>query len=157
MDQLVYDVSKTYYYSVIESLCKLVRSIQQGQGITLISLVRIIQDQKEEIEKYQALLDLPREMRQLQLGMEMKMDQLKKHINTHLERLDKKTTFSSIAISELRTQLHRMEHTMEDHLEHMPEPDNPSWVFPRDIVHLDAPDDYNTFCDQSNDVTLPHR
>ena len=64
-DQLVYDVSKTYYYSVIESLCKLIRSIQQGQRITLISLARIIQDQKEEIEKYQALVDLSREMRQL--------------------------------------------------------------------------------------------
>ena len=49
-DQLVYDVSKTYYYSVIESLCKLVRSMQQGQRTTLISLARIIQDQKEEIK-----------------------------------------------------------------------------------------------------------
>ena len=65
MDQLIFDVSKTYYYSVIESLCKLIRSVQQGQRITLISLARIIQDQKEEIEKYQALMDLPREMRQL--------------------------------------------------------------------------------------------
>ena len=37
-DQLVFDVSKKYYYSVIESLSKLVRSIQQGQGMTLISL-----------------------------------------------------------------------------------------------------------------------
>ena len=30
-DQLVFDVGKTYYYSVIESLCKLIKSIQQGQ------------------------------------------------------------------------------------------------------------------------------
>ena len=29
-DQLVFDVAKTYYYSVIESLCKLIKSIQQG-------------------------------------------------------------------------------------------------------------------------------
>ena len=64
-NQLVFDVSKTYYYSVIESLCKLIRSIQQGQRTTLISLARIIQDQKDEIEKYQTLLELPREMRQL--------------------------------------------------------------------------------------------
>ena len=29
-DQLVFDVAKTYYYSVIKSLCKLIKSIQQG-------------------------------------------------------------------------------------------------------------------------------
>ena len=33
MDQLVFDVAKTYYYSVIESLCKLIKSIQQGHYI----------------------------------------------------------------------------------------------------------------------------
>ena len=30
-DQLVFDVAKTYYYSVIRSLCRLIKSIQQGQ------------------------------------------------------------------------------------------------------------------------------
>ena len=30
-DQLVFDIAKTYYYSVIESLCKLVKSIQQDR------------------------------------------------------------------------------------------------------------------------------
>ena len=156
-DQLVFDASKTYYYSVIESLCKLVRSIQQGQRTTLISLARIIQDQKEEIEKYQTLLELPREMRQLWLGIEMKMEPLQKHVNTHLERLDKKTTLTSVTISEVRSQIHRLENTMEDHLGHMPEPDNPSWVFPGDIVHLNAPEDYTTFHDQGNDETPLNR
>ena len=102
-DQLVFDVSKTYYYSIIESLCKLIRSIQQGQRTTLISLARIIQDQKDEIEKYQTLLELPREIRQLQLRMEMKMEKLKKHVNTHLERLDKKTSITTVIISEVRS------------------------------------------------------
>ena len=51
-DQLIFDVSKTYYYSVIESLCKLIKSTQQGQRTALVSLPRIIQDQKDEIEKY---------------------------------------------------------------------------------------------------------
>ena len=156
-DQLVFDVSKTYYYSVIESLCRLIRSIQQGQRTTLISLARIIQNQKDEIEKYQTLLELPKEMRQIWLGMQMKMEQLKKHVNTHLERLDKKTTLTSVTISVVRSQIHRLENTMEDHLGHMPEPDNPSWVFPGDIVHLDAPDDYTTIHDQSNDETPLNR
>ena len=156
-DQLVYDVSKTYYYSVIESLCKLIRSIQQGQRTTLISLARIIQDQKEEIEKYQALLELPREMRQLRLGMEMKMEQLKKHVNTHLERLDKKTTITSVTILEIRSQIHRLENTVESNFDHIPEPDNPCWVFPGDIVQLNTPEDYTTFHDHGNDETPPNR
>ena len=62
-DQLIFDVSKTYYYSVIESLCRLIKSIQQGQRTTLVSLAKIIQEQRDEIEKYQTLLKLPEEMR----------------------------------------------------------------------------------------------
>ena len=46
-DQLVFDVSKTYYYFVIESLCRLIKSIQQR------TLAKIVQDQRDEIEKYQ--------------------------------------------------------------------------------------------------------
>ena len=81
-DQLVFDVAKTYYYSVIECLCKLIKSIQQGQRTTQVSLAKIIQDQRDEIEGYQALLKLPEEMRQLQ----QEMEKLKKHVNIHLER-----------------------------------------------------------------------
>ena len=54
-DQLVFDVAKTYYYSVIRSLCKLIKSIQQGQQTTLISLAKIIQDQRDKIEEFQLL------------------------------------------------------------------------------------------------------
>ena len=87
-DQLIFDISKTYFYSVIESLCKLIKSIQQGQRTSLVSLAKIVQEQRDEIEKYQALLKLPEEVGQLQLGMEVKMERLKKHVNTHLERMD---------------------------------------------------------------------
>ena len=51
-DQLVFDVAKTYYYSVIRSLCKLIKSIQRGQQTTLISLAKIIQDQRDKIEEF---------------------------------------------------------------------------------------------------------
>ena len=67
-DQLIFDISKTYFYSVIESLCRLIKTIQQGQRTSLISLAKIVQEQRDEIEKYQALLKLPEEVRQLQLG-----------------------------------------------------------------------------------------
>ena len=125
-DQLVFDVSKTYYYSVIESLCRLIKSIQQGQRTALVSLAKIVQDQ--------TLLKLPEEVRQLQLRME----KLKKHVNTHPERIDKKTSVTSVTVSEIRSQIHRLETTMEGNFEHIPEPDKPSWVFPGDIVELHA-------------------
>ena len=78
-DQLVFDVAKTYYYSVIESLCKLIKSIQQGQRTALVSLAKIVQGQRDEIERYQILLKLPEEVRQLQWEME----KLKKHVDIH--------------------------------------------------------------------------
>ena len=143
-DQLVFDVSKTYYYSVIESLCRLIKSIQQGQRTTLVSLAKIVQEQRDEIDKYQTLLKLPEEMRQLQLRME----KLKKHVNTHLERVDKKTSVASVTLSEIRSQIHRLENTMEGNFEHIPELDNPSWVFPGDIVELHAPEDDIIFHDE---------
>ena len=136
-DQLVFDVAKTYYYSVIESLCRLVKSIQQGQRTALVSLAKIVQDQRDEIKKYETLLKLPEEVRQLQLRME----KLKKHVDTHLERTNKKTSVTSVTISEIRSQIHRLETTMEGNFEHIPEPDKPSWVFPGDIVELHAPED----------------
>ena len=152
-DQLVFDVSKTYYYSVIESLCRLIKSIQQGQRTTLVSLAKIIQEQREEIENYQTLLKLPEEMRQLQLRME----RLKKHINTHLQRMDKKTSVTSVTLSEIRSQIHRLENTIEGNFDHIPEPDNPSWVFPSDIVELHAPEDDIKFHDEDDSEIPPNR
>ena len=80
---------------------------------------------------------MPEEVRQLQLRME----KLKKHVNTHLERIDKKTSVTSVTVSEIRPQIHRLETTMEGNFEHIPEPDKPSWMFPGDIVELHAPED----------------
>ena len=156
-DQLIFDVSKTYYYSVIESLCRLIKSIQQGQRTTLVSLAKIIQEQRDEIERYQTLLKLPEEVRQLQLGMEIKMEKLKQHVNTHLERMDKKTSVASVTMSEIRSQIHRLENTIEGNFEHIPAPDSPSWVFPGDIVELHAPEDDIIFHDEGDSETPPNR
>ena len=149
-DQLIFDISKTYFYSVIESLCRLIKTIQQRQRTSLISLAKIVQEQRDEIEKYQALLKLPGEVRQLQLGMEVEMEKLKRHVNIHLERMDKKTSIASVTISEIRSQIHRLESAIEGNYEHIPEPDNPSWVFPGDIVELHAPEDDIIFHDESD-------
>ena len=156
-DQLIFDVSKTYYYSVIESLCRLIKSIQQGQRTSLVFLAKIIQEQRDEIEKYQVLLKLPEEVKQLQLGMETKMEKLKGHMNMHLERMDKKTSIASVIMSVIRSQIHRLENTIEGNFEHIPEPDSPSWVFPGDIVELHAPKDDIIFHDEGGSETPPNR
>ena len=151
-DQLIFDISKTYFYSVIESLCRLIKTIQQGQRTSLISLAKIVQEQRDEIEKYQALLRLPEEVRQLQLGMEVKVEKLKRHVNMHLERMDKNTSIASVTISEIRSQMHRLESAIEGNYEQIPEPDSPSWVFPGDIVELHAPEDDIIFHDESDQI-----
>ena len=156
-DQLIFDISKTSFYSVIESLCRLIKTIQQGQRTSLISLAKIVQEQRDEIEKYQALLKLPEEVKQLQLGMEVKMEKLKGHVNMHLERMDKKTSITSVTISEIRSQIHRLESAIEGNFEHIPEPDSPSWIFPGDIVELHAPEDDIIFHDKSDDETTADR
>ena len=151
-DQLIFDISKTYFYSVIESLCRLIKTIQQGKRTSLISLAKIVQEQRDEIEKYQALLKLPEEVRQLQLGMEVKMEKLKRHVNMHLERMDKQTSITSVTISEIRSQIHRLESAIEGNYEQIPEPNSPSWVFPGDIVELHAPEDDIIFRDESDET-----
>ena len=64
---------------------------------------------------------------------------------------------TSVTVSEIRSQIHRLETTMEGNFEYIPEPDKPSWVFPGDIVELRAPQDdilFHEECDRqipSND------
>ena len=136
-DQLVFDVAKTYYYSVIQSLCKLIKSIQQGQRTTLILLAKMVQDQKDEIETYQALLKLPEEMKRLQ----QRMEKLKKHVNIQLERTDKRTSVTSVTISKLQLQVHGLAAILEANFDDITPPDQPSWVFPGDIVEINATED----------------
>ena len=149
-DQLIFDLAKTYYYSVIECLCKLIKSIQQGQRTALVSLAKIVQDQKDEIERYQALLGLPREMRQMQ----QEMEKLKKHVNTQLERIDKKTSVTSVTISEIRSQVHRLKAVIKGNFDHIPEPDGPIWVFPGEIVKLQTSEEDSSFHD-THEESLP--
>ena len=97
----------------------------------------MVQDQKDEIETYQALLKLPEEMKQLQ----QRMEKLKKHMNIQLERTDKRTSVTSVTISELRSQVHGLAVTLEANFDDIPPPDQPLWVFPGDIVEINAPED----------------
>ena len=149
-DQLIFDLAKTYYYSVIECLCKLIKSIQQGKRTALVSLTKIIQEQKDEIEGYQVLLGLPREIRRIR----QEMEKLKKHVNAQLERVDKKTSVTSVTISEMRTQVHQLKAVIEGNFEHILEPDQPSWVFPGEIIKLQTSEEDSLFHD-THEGTLP--
>ena len=142
-DQLIFDLAKTYYYSVIECLCKLIKSIQQGQRTALVSLAKIIHDQRDEIERYQSLLELPKEIRQ----MRQELEKLKKHLNTQLERIDRKTSMTSVTISEIRSQVHRLKAVIEGNFDYIPEPDRPSWVFPGEIVNVQTSEEDSSFHD----------
>ena len=135
-DQLVFDVAKTYYYSVIRSLCKLIRSIQQGQRTTLITLAKIIQEQRDEIEGFQLYSRLPEEIKQLQ----QRMEQLKRHVNTQLERMDKKASVASVTISELKSRVHILETALETSLDFDPHTDESPWASPGEFVELVTPE-----------------
>ena len=151
-DQLIFDISKTYFYSVIESLCRLIKTIQQGQRTSLISLANIVQEQRDEIEKYQSLLKLPEKVT-VTTRNGSKNGELKRHVNMHLERMDKKTSITSVSISEIRSQVHKIESTIEERYEKIPEPNRPSWIFLGDIVELHAPEDDIIFHDKSDNET----
>ena len=151
-DELVFNVVKTYYYSIIQSLCKFIKSIQQGQRTTLILLAKMVQDQKDEIETYQALLKLPEEMKRLQ----QRMEKLKKHVNIQLERTDKSTSVTLVTISELRSQVHRLAATLEANFADIPPLDQPSWVFPGDIVEINAPEDDVLFREEREEPETPN-
>ena len=57
---------------------------------------------------------------------------------------------TSVTISEIRSQIHRLETTLKGNFEHIPEPDKPSWVLPGDIVEIHAPEDDILFHEDSD-------
>ena len=82
------------------------------------------------------------------------MEKLKKHVNTQLERIDKKTSVTSVTISEIRSQVHRLEAVIKGNFDHIPEPDGPSWVFPGEIVKLQTSEEDSSFHD-THEESLP--
>ena len=104
-DDLIYNISKTYFHSVIESLCKLIRSIQQAQRTSLVSMARVINEQKEIIERYQELTELPDQIKKGQSQLQKQIDQIKEQTATQLERVDKRAINTYIIISDIKSQI----------------------------------------------------
>ena len=82
------------------------------------------------------------------------MEKLKKHVNSQLERIDKKTSVTSVTISEIRSQVHKLEAVIEGNFDYIPEPDGPSWVFPGEIVKLQTSEEDSSFHD-THEESLP--
>ena len=114
MDELIYHISKNYFYSVIESLSKLIRSIQQGQRTSLVSMARVINEQKEIIEEYQGLTELPNQIKKEQSQLQKQIDQVKEQIATQLERVDKRAITTYTIISDIKSQIKRIENTLKN-------------------------------------------
>ena len=151
-DQLIFDVAKTYYYLVIRSLCKLIKSIQQGQRTALITLAKIIQDQRDEMEEFRALSKFTEEIKQMQ----QQVVKFKKHMNTQLERMDKKTSVASVAISELKTRMHLLETALETSLDYDPHEDQPMWMSLEELVELNPPEDNVLFHEEQGKLETPN-
>ena len=152
-DQLIFDVAKTYYYSVIRSLCKLIKSIQQGQRTTLITLAKIIQDQRDEMKEFGILSKFTEEIKQMQ----QQIVQFRKRMNTQLERMDKKTSVASVTISELRTREHLLEAALETNLDYDPHEDQPMWMSLEELVELNPPEDNVLFHEEQGKLKTPNR
>ena len=79
--------------------------------------------------------------------MQQELEKFKKHLSTQLERIDRKTSVTSVTISEIRSQVHRLEAVIEGNFDYIPEPDRPSWVFPGEIVNVQTSEEDSSFHD----------
>ena len=104
-DELIYNISKTYFYSVIESLSKLIRSIQQGQRTSLVSMARVINEQKEIIKEYQGLTELLDQIKQKQGQLQKQIDYIREQTATQLERVDKRSIAMYTIVSDIKSHL----------------------------------------------------
>ena len=145
IDDLIYNISKIYFYSVKESLCRLIKSIQQDQRTSLVSMAKVINEQNEVIGKYQELIKLPQQIKEMQDQLQKQIEQIKGRTAKHLERIDRRAITTYTAISEVRSEIHKIENTLENNNISLEQPERPGWVFPGGIVELYAPEDEDLF------------
>ena len=84
------------------------------------------------------------------------MEKLKKHVNTQLERMDKKTSVASVTILELKSRVYILETAMKTNLDFDPHADQPSWVFPGELVELNTPENDVLFHEEPEELGPPN-
>ena len=77
-------------------------------------------------------------------------------MNIQLERTDKKTSVTLVTISELQSQRHGLAVTLEANFDDIPPSDQPLWVFPGDIVEINAPEDDVLFREEQEESETPN-
>ena len=68
------------------------------------------------------------------------MEQVKRHVNTQLERMDKGASVASVTISELKSRVHILETALETSLDFDPRTDESPWASPGEFVELVTPE-----------------
>ena len=122
-----------------------------------MTYARVIPEQRDEAEIHQALLRLLEEVKPVQCRMETKMDNLGKHMNMHLERMDKRASETLDTISEIRSHVHEIKGAVEENCKKISEPGYPSWANPDDMVELHAPQDDVIFHDEGDNKNTTSR
>ena len=108
-------------------------------------MAKVIIEQKEVIEKYQELIKLPNQIKEMQDQLQEQIEQIKGRTAKHLNRIDRRAITTYTTISEIRSQIHKIENTLENNDISLEQPERPGWIFPGDIVELYAPVDDDFF------------
>ena len=81
----------------------------------------------------------------MQDQLQKQIEQIKGRTAKHLDRIDRRAIITYTTISEIRSQIHRIENTLENNDIFLEQPERPGWVFLGDIVELYAPEDDDLF------------
>ena len=76
----------------------------------------------------------------MQDHLQKQIEQIKGRTAKHLDRIDRRAITTYTTISEIRSQIHKIENTLENNDISLGQPERPRWVFPGDIVELYAPE-----------------
>ena len=77
-------------------------------------MARVINEQNEVIEKYKKLIKLPQQIKEMQDQLQKQIEQIKGRTAKHLDRIDRRAITTYTTISEIRSQIHKIENTLEN-------------------------------------------
>ena len=76
-------------------------------------MARVINEQRQVIEKYQNLTVLPNQVREMQNQLQEQIEQIKGKTAKQLDRMDRRAITTYTTISEMKSQIHKIENTLE--------------------------------------------
>ena len=77
--------------------------------------------------------------------LQKQIEQIKGRTAKQLDKIDRRAIATYTTISEVRSQIHKIENTLENNNISLEQPERPGWIFPGDIVELYAPEDDDLF------------